>query len=260
MRTVLEAVILMAGNGSRLRTAGQTLPKPLVPICGRPLISYTIEIVQKLGVRTLHAVIGANGDSLLLALRALVPPRICLNPIRNPNWQKQNGVSVLCAEGQVKAPFLLAMGDHLFDRSIFERILKGADPTRLTLAIDRKVSSIFDLEDATKVQLSGRQITAIGKKLRSYDAIDTGLFLCPNELFAYLRRVQIEGDCSLTDGVKRMAEEGKVDGIDIGDAWWQDIDTDAMKKRAEEILGGRNLEGGASAHPGLAAASPSDAG
>lgn len=235
MRTVPEAVILMAGNGSRLRMDGHTLPKPLVPICGRPLISYTIEILQKLGVRTLHAVIGANGDSLLLALRALVPPRICLNPIRNSDWQKQNGVSVLCAKGQAKAPFLLMMGDHLFDRSIFERVLKSADPARLSLAIDRKITSIFDLADATKVKLSGRQITAVGKNLRSYDAIDTGLFLCPNELFSYLRRGQVEGDCSLSDGVNRMAEQGKVDAIDIGDAWWQDIDTDAMRARAEEI-------------------------
>ena len=235
MRTTPEALILMAGDGSRLRAAGQTLPKPLVPVCGRPLVSYTIEILQKLRVRTLHAVIGAEGDSLLLALRALVPPKICLNPIRNPDWHKQNGVSVLCAEGQVKAPFLLAMGDHLFDRSIFESLLKRADPARLTLAIDRKINSIFDLEDATKVRANGRQITAIGKKLKSYDAIDTGLFLCPNELFNYLRRVKREGDCSLSDGVRRMAEEGKVDGIDIGDGQWQDIDTDAMWARAEEI-------------------------
>src|SRR5262249_2412619 len=154
--TISEAVILMAGNGSRLRTSGQTLPKPLVPVGGRPLISYTIGILQKLRVLTIHTVIGANGDSLLLALRSLVPPRISLNPIRNPDWQKQNGVSVLCARGQVKAPFLLAMGDHFFERAIFERLLKGADPTQLTLAVDRKVGSIFDLEDATKVKLKGR--------------------------------------------------------------------------------------------------------
>lgn len=236
MRTVPEAVILMAGNGSRLRTAGQHLPKPLVPVCGRPLISYTIEILQKLGVRTIHAVIGANADSLLLALRSLVPPRICLNPIRNPDWEKQNGVSVLCAQNHVQAPFLLAMGDHLFERSIFERLLKASDPAQLTLAIDRKVSAIFDLEDATKVQVKGRQITAIGKNLKTYDAIDTGLFLCPNEFFRYLRRVQHDGDCSVTEGVRRMAGDGKVAAVDIGEAWWQDVDTPGMLRHAEEIF------------------------
>src|SRR5689334_16146315 len=224
MRTISEAVILMAGNGSRLRSSGHTLPKPLIPICGRPLISYTVESLQKVGVRTIHAVVGANPDALLIALRTLVPTKIYLNPIRNPDWEKQNGISLLCAKGHVTAPFLLAMGDHLFDRRIFERLLKRSDPARLNLAVDRKIDSIFDLADATKVQLRGREIVAIGKDLKRYNAIDTGLFVCPGEIFSYLHRATYQGDCSLTDGVRRMASDGKVDGIDIGDAWWQDID------------------------------------
>ena len=36
-----------------------------------------------------------------------------------------------------------------------------------------------------------------------------------------------------------MAAEGKVRAIDIGDAWWQDVDTSAMRKRAEEELSKR---------------------
>ena len=36
-----------------------------------------------------------------------------------------------------------------------------------------------------------------------------------------------------------MAEEGKVRAIDIGDAWWQDVDTFAMRMRAEEELSKR---------------------
>jgi choline kinase len=242
MRTISEAVILMAGRGSRLQTADQTLPKPLVPIGARPLISYTIESLQKLGVRTIHAVIGANGDALLMALRALVPQRINLNPIRNPDWQKQNGVSLLCAKDHVAAPFLLAMGDHLFDSSIFERLLKGANPDRLSLAVDRKISAIFDLADATKVQVRGRQLVAIGKEVPRYDAIDTGLFLCPNEIFSYLHRAKHRDDCSLSDGVRLMARDGKADAIDIGDGWWQDVDTPEMLQHAEEHFANKASE------------------
>ena len=133
------------------------------------------------------------------------------------------------------------MGDHLFDPSVLARVIEQADPSELNLAIDRKIKAIFDLDDAMKVQTKGDRVIAIGKNLTTYDAIDTGVFLCPNELFDYLRRARINGDCSLADGVRLMAEDGKVRGIDIGDAWWQDVDTFAMRKCAEEELSKRQM-------------------
>ena len=101
MREITDAVVLMAGTGSRLRASGELLPKPLVPILGRPLISYIAEAFEKVGVQTLHAIVGANGDSLVRSLRPLIPATMHLNPIRNPDWQKQNGLSVLYAAGHV---------------------------------------------------------------------------------------------------------------------------------------------------------------
>ncbi len=233
MRPISDAVVLMAGTGSRLRASGETLAKPLVPIFGRPLISYIIDALQKVGVQNLHAVIGANGDALVEALRPLVPSPMRLNAVPNPEWQKQNGISVLCAAGKVRVPFFLTMGDHLFDPSVLERVAENADPSELNLAIDRKIKAIFDLDDAMKVQTTGDRVTAIGKTLASYDAIDTGIFLCPNGLFDYLTEAKRNGDCSLADGVRLMAKNRKVRAIDIGDAWWQDVDTSEMYAQAE---------------------------
>ena len=231
---ISDAVILMAGTGSRLRGSAETIAKPLIPIVGRPLISYAIDSFDKAGVETIHVVVGPNGDELAAAVAPLLPALMKFNPIPNQNWQKQNGVSVLAAAGKVRAPFFLAMGDHLFERSILDQLLVQADPTRLNLAIDRKIASIFDLDDAMKVRTAGSRIVAIGKKLEDFNAIDTGLFVCPESIFEYLRRVLREGDCSLADGVRLMAEEGNALAVDIGEAWWQDVDTPAMLGRAEQ--------------------------
>jgi choline kinase len=233
---ISDAVILMAGTGSRLRGSAETIAKPLIPIAGRPLISYAIDSFDKAGVETIHAVVGPNGDELAAAVAPLLPRQMKFRPIPNPNWQKQNGVSVLAAEGKVRTPFFLAMGDHLFERSILDKLLAQADPARLNLAIDRKIASIFDLDDAMKVRTEGNRIVAIGKKLESYDAIDTGIFICPKSIFEYLRRVLKEGDCSLADGVRLMAEEKNALAIDICDAWWQDVDTPEMLARAGEEI------------------------
>jgi 1L-myo-inositol 1-phosphate cytidylyltransferase len=233
---ISDAVILMAGTGSRLRGSTATIAKPLIPVAGRPLISYAIDSFDKAGVETIHAVVGPNGDELAAAVAPLLPSHMEFRPIPNPNWQKQNGVSLLTAAGKVRTPFFLAMGDHLFQGSILDQLLTGADPTRLNLAIDRKIASIFDLEDAMKVRTEGNRIVAIGKKLENYNAIDTGIFICPESIFEYLRRVLKEGDCSLADGVRLMAEEGNGLAIDIGAAWWQDVDTPEMLAHAEEKL------------------------
>jgi choline kinase len=232
--SITDAVILMAGTGSRLRGSAETMAKPLIPIAGRPLISYAIDSFDKAGIKTLHAVVGPNGDELAAAVAPLLPSHMEFRPISNPNWQKQNGVSLLTAAGKVSAPFFLAMGDHLFESSILDQLIAHADLTRLNLAIDRKIDSIFDLEDAMKVQTQENLITAIGKKLESYDAIDTGIFLCPEVMFAYLRRALQDGDCSLADGVRLMAAERNALAIDIGEAWWQDVDTPEMLARAEQ--------------------------
>jgi 1L-myo-inositol 1-phosphate cytidylyltransferase len=84
--------------------------------------------------------------------------------------------------------------------------------------------------------MRGDRIVAIGKNLRNYNAIDCGLFVCPREIFDYLQQAQKNGDCALADGVRLMAAEGKVRGMDIGDAWWQDVDTPEMLRRAEQQI------------------------
>ena len=238
---ISDAVILMAGTGSRLRGSAQTIAKPLIPIGGRPLISYAIESFNKAGVERVHAVVGPNGDELAAAVAPLLPAHMQFCPIPNPKWQKQNGVSLLMAAGKVRAPFLLTMGDHLFESAIVDKLLAEADPTRLNLAIDRKVGAIFDLDDAMKVRVDENRIVAIGKTLAGYNAIDTGIFVCPETTFQYLERVLKNDDCALADGVRLMAEEGNALAVDIGEAWWQDVDTPEMLARAEEELRARLL-------------------
>ena len=235
-KTISEAVILMAGSGSRLRGTDETFLKPLVPILGRPLISYTIDALAGAGIRKINAVVGFESERLVAAVRRLVPAGIEICFIENPEWQKQNGISFLAAKDYVAAPFLLTMSDHLFDEAIVDLLIESADLGCLNLAIDRKLNSIFDLDDAMKVQTRGDRVAAIGKNLENYDAIDVGLFICPLEIFEYFERAKQGGDCSLADGVRLMAADNKVRAIDIGDAWWQDIDTPEMLQQAEKKL------------------------
>jgi 1L-myo-inositol 1-phosphate cytidylyltransferase len=238
---ITDAVILMAGLGSRLQSTGQNIPKPLIQIAGRAVFSYTIDALERAGIQNLYVITGHNSEALVAGLKPLIPAGMKLLPIHNREWQKQNGVSVLAAKPHIREPFLLTMGDHLFGPLIVELAIADSDLNRLNVAADRKLDAIFDLADAMKIKTKGDHVAAIGKELDDYDAIDTGLFVCSTDIFDYLERARARSggnDCSLAAGVREMAADGKVRVIDIGHAWWQDIDTPEMLAAAEKVLGG----------------------
>jgi choline kinase len=245
MTAITEALILMAGQGSRLRQGSdKTFLKPFVPVLGRPLISYALDATTRAGIKAVNFVVGYESERMIAQVKQLIPSDVNASFIENRNWRKQNGISLLAAAGHVGAPFLLTMSDHLFDNAIVGRLLDNFDPGSLNLAVDRKLDSIFDLHDAMKVQTRGNKVTGIGKDLPDYDAIDTGLFVCPLEIFDYLERAKSDNsqdDCSLADAVRLMAGDDKVRAIDIGESWWQDVDTPRMLQRAEENMTRRVL-------------------
>ena len=234
-----EAVILMAGEGSRLRGANKIFLKPFVPLLGRPLISYALDTLLRAGIETLNFVVGYESERMIAQVTPLIPSGVNASFIENRDWQKQNGISLLAAADAVARPFLLTMSDHLFDDTIVDCLLDSFTPDFLNVAVDRKLDSIFDLGDAMKVRTRGNRVTDIGKELRRYDAIDTGLFVCPLEIFDYLERAKsgsLQSDCSLADGVRLMAGDDMVRAIEIGNGWWQDVDTPEMLWQAEKKM------------------------
>jgi 1L-myo-inositol 1-phosphate cytidylyltransferase len=236
MRAISEAVILMAGQGSRLRDLDKSFLKPVVSVLGRPLISYTLDALVCAGIETVHLVVGYEMERMIAQVEQLIPSGVSASFIENRHWRKQNGISLLAAADHVNGPFLLTMSDHIFDDVIVDHLLDSFGSDFLNIAVDRKLDSIFDLEDAMKVQTRGNRVIGIGKDLRNYDAVDIGLLVCPLEIFNYLERSKRNRDCSLADGVRLMAGDNKVRAIDIGQGWWQDIDTPKMFQHAEEEM------------------------
>jgi choline kinase len=244
MSAISEAVILMAGEGSRLRGADKTFLKPFVQVLGRPIISYTVDAITRAGIKTIHFVVGYERERMIEQVKQVIPSRAKASFIENRDWRKQNGISVLAAAGHVGAPFLLTMSDHLFDSAIVRQLIDDFDPGLLNIAVDRKIDSIFDLPDAMKVQIRGHTVTGIGKDLLEFDAIDTGLFVCPTDIFNYLEQAKsnnARNDCSLADAVRLMAGDKKVRAFDIGQSWWQDVDTPEMLQHAGEAMARRVL-------------------
>jgi len=246
-RPVSTAVVLMAGMGSRLRATTGVLPKPLFPLLGKPLVTYTLEALARNGITNTCVITGYESEAVTEGVGKFAPAGLKLNFVFNRDWKKQNGISVLAAAPFVTGEFLLMMSDHLFDDALIRELIASPEADCLNLAVDRKIDAIFDLDDAMKVKTDGSKIRAIDKRLTDFDAVDTGLFRCSLRFFDYLERAKIDGDCSLADGVRLAAAEDRARVIDIGDLWWQDVDTPEMFAEAERhlanSLGSGNLAG-----------------
>src|SRR4029077_1469770 len=159
MTAISEAIILMAGQGSRLRGSDSTFLKPFVPVLGRPLISYALDTLGRAGITSVNFVVGYESGRMIEQVKQLIPSGLSASFIKNRDWQKQNGISLLAAAGHLSKPFLLTMSDHLFDAAVVDRLLASFDSDFLNIGVDQKLDSIFDLEDAMKVRTRGNRVT-----------------------------------------------------------------------------------------------------
>jgi choline kinase len=236
-RTVRDALVLAAGNGDRFKN-GSSESKLLQSVLGQPLILRTLQTARDAGIATFHVVLGYRARALRAVIEANVPAGADVQFLYNPDWQLENGVSVLTARRSLRdRRFALLMGDHLFDASVLARLVRTpVKPGESLLAIDSSAHDPTVAAEATKVQLSGRRITAIGKHLARYDALDTGLFVCDPSVFPALDAAIADGDTTLSAGIRRLAEHGFVRGVDVAGAAWFDIDTVADLETAESQL------------------------
>ena len=237
MQSAKLALILAAGNGSRIAARSGEGPKPLVMLNGRPLLEHVMSNVRQAGIERFVIVVGYRGQAIKGWYENHPLPGVQVTWIENPDFRKDNGISVLCAKQVIQENFLLLMADHIFEAETATSLLRepvGKD--EVILAVDKNLGSIFDLDDATKVKLEQDRIVEIGKWLRSYNALDTGMFLCSPALFNWLEKAEANGNCSLSDGLQLMAADRKFRGFDIGAAQWQDVDTPAALDYAQQVF------------------------
>ena len=232
------ALILAAGNGSRLKNVSGTLPKPLVPFNGRPLLEHVLLGAHDAGIDRFVIVVGYRGD----LIRSWVANRqfrgMRIDFVENSEYNKSNGVSVLRGGEMIYENFLLMMSDHVFESETAAALLRvPVENGGTILAVDRKLESIFDMDDATKVRCIGDYIIDIGKELIRYDAVDTGMFLCTPAIFTALEQASVNGNCSLSDGMRLLAAKRKLRAFDVGDAIWQDVDTPEALSFGTNIFG-----------------------
>lgn len=237
-RRLTRAIVLAAGTGSRLSEETNAVPKPLRPVAGVPLLVRVLRTLQSVGIREAVVVTGHEGDRVRRTLVAEPSLGLELVFVENLQFTKKNGVSLLSAAPWVDRECLLTMADHLYSPELVRRLLAvELPPNACALGVDYDTERCFDPDDATKVRVVSGRIADIGKDLDAFNAIDTGVFRVGEALIAELSRLHADrGDCSLSDGVRALSNQGRFFACDVGDVRWIDVDTPAALERAEAML------------------------
>lgn len=208
--TPFAAVILAAGQGTRMKSP---LPKPLLPVAGRPMVHHVLEVVRALGAEPVVAVVGHQAEVVRAAL-----PAWCRSALQAE--QRGTGHALQCAQEQLAGftgPLLVLYADTpLLRPETITGLLEefGADGTAAALLsvilpdggsygrVVREgdtVAAIVEAADCTPEQRAIREVNA-GMYVFQAPAIF--------DILGQLRGDNAKGELYLTDAVALLRRAG----------------------------------------------------
>ncbi len=202
----MQAVILAAGEGKRIRPLTRSRPKALIPVANRPIIDYSIEALRACQISEIIVVVGYRKEQVIRYLNAAdLPVEVVIQP-------KQLGTAhaLKTAQDLLDDRFLVVPGDNYIDAGSLAEIAR-TDPPAL-LVKEHPYPSNFGV-----VLTNGKFLEGIVEKPEKAPSflVSTGIFSLEPEMLSGMHETE------LTDAVNRLIQEGaRFEIIPAGD--WQD--------------------------------------
>lgn len=215
------AIIPAAGRGTRLGPLTEEIPKPLIPVAGRPVISRVIEGALGAGIGTFVVVLGYLGDQVMSKLRAEYPEA----DIRFVRQTEQNGTAgafLACREEAGDGPFLYAWADVVVPAEAYSTVVAAHERGVSVLGVDRT----NDPTQGAAVLVRGGFVADIVEKpppgtfAPAFNA--TGLGVLAPEAWRHLGLVRPSprGELELTSALQSMVNDDcPVRAVEVGPAF-----------------------------------------
>ncbi|MDR1277088.1 MAG: phosphocholine cytidylyltransferase family protein [Candidatus Accumulibacter sp.] len=209
----MQAIILAAGQGTRLRPLTDDLPKCLVPVGAQALLDRHLAVLAAGGVSPVTVVGGYRADCLENRGFSL---------LRNPDFASTNMVwSLRCAFDTFASGCVLAYGDIVYSPPVLEALLRH--PGDLCVVVDRgweaywnvRFDSPLDDAETLRVAPSG-VLVEIGNKAKTTDEIQ-GQYIGLMKFSAQGAKIV----CDLVE--KTLAENGTLNGKAVEKAYTTDL-------------------------------------
>jgi L-glutamine-phosphate cytidylyltransferase len=158
----MEAVILAAGLGKRLRPVVMDRPKCLLEINGKTLLERQIDQLRRNNVSHIWIVVGYMADMISGKIR----PGEGITYVYNPQYAtSNNAVSLHRALDHVRDEFVYLMGDCIYEDNLLSRLIAQDKDNSVTVDFDD-----LDIKYEVMISISGDRVVRIGKCIDGYPA------------------------------------------------------------------------------------------
>ena len=207
----------MAGRGSRLRPHTLTIPKPLIPVAGKPIVHQLVtDITQVLGepIEEIAFILGDPaffGEDVVTSLQELGENLGAKVSIYRQLDPKGTGHAIMCAEPSLSGPAVIAYADTLI-RATFN-LDKEADSVIWTKRVNNpeaygvvnlnEKGEIIELVEKPKTFVSDQAVIGIYYFKEVGELKKELQYVLDNEIIH-------GGEYQINDGIKRMMAAGKI--------------------------------------------------
>jgi UDP-N-acetylglucosamine diphosphorylase / glucose-1-phosphate thymidylyltransferase / UDP-N-acetylgalactosamine diphosphorylase / glucosamine-1-phosphate N-acetyltransferase / galactosamine-1-phosphate N-acetyltransferase len=223
--TVTKAVVLAAGRGTRMRELTSAMPKPMVEVGGKPVLSYIVEGLRDAGVRKILIVIGYRKEAVVDHFGDGSAVGVEILYTEQTTQDGTGKVVELAKEFCGLDPFILSYGDILVDPSTYLLLTRPGDADLML--------TVRHTQDASKggaVYLNGSfEVIDLREKQVPEEAstpwYNAGVYAFKSTIFPYVARLEKSprGEYELTDAIRAMARDGKkVKAVEIK-GYWADV-------------------------------------
>ena len=212
-----KAIILAGGDGVRMRPLTYEVPKPLIPVAGKPVIEYAIENLREAGVREIIIAIGHLGEKIKEALGDGRKFGVKLLYSEEQKSLGSAGAIRNAASYLQKKPFVVINGDILTEFSISELIaFHDEEKYTASMALSTKPST----QGYGVALLRGERIINFMKEdtHQMTQLVNAGIYVINYSTFDL---IPSSGKGALEDIFVILSKEGKLAGFPFEKPWFE---------------------------------------
>ncbi|WP_350284145.1 sugar phosphate nucleotidyltransferase [uncultured Croceitalea sp.] len=240
----MKIIVPMAGRGSRLRPHTLTVPKPLIPVAGKPIVHRLVsDIAKVLGepIEEVAFILGDPaffGDDVVASLKELANELGAKASIYRQDEPLGTGHAIMSAEPSLSGPAVIAYADTLI-RAEFN-LDKNADSVIWVKQVERPeafgVVKLNDKSEIVELVEKPQEFVSDLAVIGIYYFKDVGVL--KKELQYVLDNNVINGgEYQINDGIKRMMADGKTFVTGQVDEWMDCGNKNVTVETNQRMLG-----------------------